>query len=196
MKTLKLIPIYLLLLLYSCTESPKLNTFVETDKIKVTSTHDTLKVKVTYYYSPIIKVLDYGVGAGTIIHYKGKNIRLYLPDYAPDIISVEGFAILICNTESLKGRYIINSNYEIRPYIEGSEGNKLKIGQLAVDNNLIPHGSNIYIKELNENSQAKDVGNAIKGKHVDYYLGIGEATEMKRKANKMPETLTLIIKKV
>lgn len=159
-------------------------------------THDTLLVKATYYYTPIIKTLDYGIGEGTIIYYKGKKIRLYLPSYAADVISVEGFAILVCNTESLQGRYIVNFNYEIRPYIEGSIGTKLKRGQVAVDNDLIPHGTNVFIKELGENSQANDVGSGIKGNHIDYYLGAGNALEMQKKANKMPEKLTLIIKRV
>jgi hypothetical protein len=190
--------IILVLILCSCKKAkPELSSLVNKSQLLQKPTHDTIQVKATYYYTPIIdNVKDYGMGSGTIINYKGKNLRLYLPSYAFDIIEMEGFAVLKVNTESLHGSYLINSNYEIRPYIECSEGNKLKIGQLAVDNDLIPHGTKIYIKELGENSQAKDVGSAIKGSHVDYYLGAGSALEMKNKANKMPEKLTLIIKRV
>lgn len=186
------------LLLFSCKEqNVKLSSLVNKEQFKVEPTHDTIVVRCTYYYTPIIEnVKDYGMGEGTIINYKGKNLRLYLPTYASDIIAMEGFAILVCNTESLQGRYLINSNYEIRPYIEGSEGNKLRKGELAVDNDLIAHGASIYIKELKQYSKAADVGSAIKGSHVDYNLGEGNALVMQKKANKMPEKLTLIIKRV
>jgi membrane-bound lytic murein transglycosylase len=173
-------PIYLLLLLISCTPKPNLNTFVETDKIQNKPIQDTIIVKLTSYYTPIIAgVKDYGVN-GTKINYKGKELTLYFPKGAVAVIEREGFAIVDVDTETLQGRYIIDHNMNVKPYIAGSQSNKLQAGQCATDNKIIPYGANITIPALGIRTKSKDTGGKIDGNDLDYYLGQGEWKTMEK----------------
>ena len=49
-------------------------------------------------------------------------------------------------------------------------GTKAKYGTLAVDPNVIPYGTKVYIKELNKVFTAEDCGGGIKGNKVDIYM--------------------------
>jgi 3D (Asp-Asp-Asp) domain-containing protein len=185
--------IYLILNTFSVT----INSPNEWEEVPgVVSNFDTIKVKTTVYYTAIFDVLNYGVGSGKFVTHKGKKIRLYLRPEAIKSISIEGFAILNCRTESLRGTYLINDSYEVQPYVLGSRANKLKVGDIAVDNQYIPFGTKFYIKELDKYCTAKDCGSAIKGeRRIDFYIGELPYNVAVKKANSMPETLTLIVKK-
>ena len=49
-------------------------------------------------------------------------------------------------------------------------GTKAKYGTLAVDPNVIPYGTKVYIKELNKVFTAEDCGGGIKGNKIDIYM--------------------------
>lgn len=128
----------------------------------------TMKVLVTYFYTPIIVVLDYGVNP-TMVNYKGKDIPLFFPDGAVNVIAREGFAILKCNTETLQGTFIVDNKLNVQPFIKGSRENHLKVGMIASDTTLIPYGKKIKLNDIVYTSG--DIGSKIKGPHVDVYMG-------------------------
>ena len=51
-----------------------------------------------------------------------------------------------------------------------STGTKARYGTLAVDPRVIPYGTKVYIKELNEVFTAEDCGGGIKGNKIDIYM--------------------------
>ena len=52
-----------------------------------------------------------------------------------------------------------------------STGTKPKWGTIAVDPNVIPYGTKVYIPKFNMTFTAEDCGGAIKGNKIDIFMG-------------------------
>jgi 3D (Asp-Asp-Asp) domain-containing protein len=101
-----------------------------------------------------------------------------------DDVKIEGWG------KTKKGDYVGYSDgtYHSSKYPLDSAGNPLRIGDIATDPLLIPMGTMVKIPTLpshwnNKIYTATDVGPAIKGKHIDVY--IGEAKLVKEQTRKI-----------
>jgi 3D (Asp-Asp-Asp) domain-containing protein len=75
---------------------------------------------------------------------------------------------------NVKITFYSNDRYSINVprYRDGLTATHIPVGEgvIAVDPNLIPYGSVVYIPRLRRFFVACDTGSAIKGKHIDVYV--------------------------
>ena len=149
----------------------------------------TLNVRCTYYYTPIIRVMDYGVGNSITVHKGRKDYLLYISSADEQALKTEGTGKLICNTETLRGTFLINSDYTIVPYTMDSNGGRLSSNAIAVDNSIIPKGTKVIMN--NQTFIASDVGGAIKENHIDRFMGVMSVSEFNHAIKNRPETVEI-----
>ena len=92
-----------------------------------------------------------------------------------DDVKIEGWG------KTKQGDYVGYSDgtFHSSKYPQDSAGNPLQVGDIATDPLVIPMGTKVKIPTLpshwnNKIYNATDVGPAIKGKHIDVYIGEGK----------------------
>lgn len=127
--------------------------------------------EITYYYT--VKEIQCGGTRNTTA--SGISGKKYKKEFLEDT-KMEGSGY------SEDGEYIqydsTTGKYRIVSYPQSASGTQLKVGQtIAVDNTIIPRrGSEfrakVYISDVGFR-QAEDAGGAIKGFHINVYMGMG-----------------------
>ncbi|MEW6042716.1 MAG: 3D domain-containing protein [Thermoproteota archaeon] len=126
---------------------------------------------ITGYYTPIES------------QHSGKLVRLNIDDASYefredfiDEVKIEGWG------KATSGKYIgwYNDSFHLSDYPLDSNGDKLIVGVIAVDQSIITANSNVTIPTLpppwNELIfVGSDVGTSIVGKHIDVYTGEGKS---------------------
>ena len=130
------------------------------------------KFEITYYY--VAKEAESTGSRNTVA--SGISGKKYKENFLKKV-KLEGSGY----TED--GEYIqynpTTGKYRIVSYPQTATGTDLKVGQtIAVDNTIIPrsgngHRAKVYIVDVGYR-QAEDAGSAIKGFHIDVYVGVGE----------------------
>jgi 3D (Asp-Asp-Asp) domain-containing protein/peptidoglycan/xylan/chitin deacetylase (PgdA/CDA1 family) len=121
--------------------------------------------------------------------YKGTTMTVDVDGIARDfykaflsVVKVEGWG------KTKQGDYLgyYDGSYHSSLHPLNSEGNPLAIGDIATDPTLIPIGTRVNIPTLpspwnNKVFNATDTGPAIKGRHIDVYIGLGKMAKQETK---------------
>lgn len=123
-------------------------------------------VKLTHYY-----IADLSLGS-VPVYDKSKNFVIGISSDAMKKLKLEGSGRLP------DGRILNYYNGSLWSVLSsgsaplGASGNRLtELGSIAVDKTLIPLGSVVYIVSLGIWTTADDIGNGIKGAHIDLFTG-------------------------
>ncbi len=130
---------------------------------------------VTGYFTPVEK--DYNSGAKRTIRVEKAGYKKFSKKFLK-AVKMEGWG------KTNKGWYL---GYYSRKWHKSKTpldayGKQLVVGVMAVDKKQISKGQRIKIPTLpnplnNITFTAKDTGSAIKGKHIDLYMGEGKSAE-------------------
>lgn len=140
---------------------------------------------ITRYFTPV--ETEYS-GPTKSILVDGKTRMLYSSFL--DDVKIEGWG------KTKQGDYVGYSDgtYYSSKYPQDSAGNPLQIGDIATDPPVIPKGTKVMIPTLpspwnNKTYTATDVGPAIKGKHIDVYIGEGKIVKEQAKITGLGNTV-------
>ena len=144
--------------------------------------------KATYYYTPIVCASLTGVGEGNMITLGNRRVRLYFSDADLADLRLEGCVKVNC--EGIRP-ITINNDFEEIPYPLDSKGRRLAENAIAVDNRLIAYNK---VVKINKSLYiASDNGQAIRGRHIDFYMGEMGKTAFKKAIVHKPTTVEIIL---
>jgi 3D (Asp-Asp-Asp) domain-containing protein len=131
------------------------------------------RLKLTYYYIYPAKAGDFPILSGT-----GKVLGLVTKKSYTNMV-LEGTGQLpdgrlanITMDTTMHPQYGKLYTFSIVDSARGAKGMKLiPFESVAVDRDVFPIGTKLFIKELNKTVVAMDTGNLIKGYHIDYFIG-------------------------
>lgn len=140
-------------------------------------------VQLTWYY-----LADLTLGNDVAVKdFKGGSICT-LTRNSYNTLRLEGSGVL---PDGRIVGYVNGSYWSVDQHATGVGNRKLTpFASVAVDPRLIPLDSSVYISEMNLWTKAHDVGAAIKGKHIDLY--VGRYSNRKAKGT-IPESVTLLV---
>jgi 3D (Asp-Asp-Asp) domain-containing protein len=125
---------------------------------------------ITGYFTPLEQ--DYPAEPSVAIRTSDGQ-RLRLPQAFIRTVRTEGWGRLA------NGLYIghYHNSWHLNRQALDSQGQALRIGTVATDTGVIPHGSVVQIPALNRSYLANDIGNGIEGQHIDVFCGEGRQAE-------------------
>lgn len=132
--------------------------------------------KITGYYTPVESDFK---GRSKNIQIMDADSYSFKEDFLAEV-KIEGWG------KTIDGWYLgyYGNNWHQSEFPKDARGHELYLGKVAADVNYLAPGNRIHIDNMSKilgQSQFKvaDVGSAIKGRHIDVYVGEGESAKKK-----------------